>query len=105
MNLPRKVLLQSQVLQANTFYLVDTSSQTIIGTLPSNPKSGDVITFCDVSGITLTNPQGFGLNTFRINVGSNSHTIQGFNYLILDENQAVSLVFYNNRWTIFSSSR
>jgi hypothetical protein len=82
-----------------TVYIVDVSSSSISISLNSNPIEGEIVGFCDFKGSLPSSPTGFGLSALSIT--STSHLIQSLNTLVLDEdNMAVTLVFYNNRWTI-----
>lgn len=92
---------------ANGIFVVDTSSNTVISQLPTNPDDSTAIIFADCTGTPVNTPAtGFGLNALTINPGPGD-TIQGQTDLILDvDNMGVTLVYdlSNTNWVIIANS-
>jgi len=103
--LTRKYKNSNFIPENDTLYLVDTSQSPVVITLPSNIPNGFLCGFVDIKGTNINNPTGFSKNTCRINVGTQEHLICGASFLILEEMQSITIVFYENRWVLVSLSR
>ena len=82
--------------QHKYYYSVDTSSNSITATLPSNPNNFDVIGFVDLKGT-------FDTNNLIIAIPSGvSYTIMGLQEdMIVDvKNASFELIYYNGDWRV-----
>lgn len=106
---PKDIQNTDFLCEANSAYPIDTSSNSVIGTLPPTVflNNGDRVQFFDGIGSSdFFNPTGFGNNSLFI-APNTGQTILGYDDLfeIHHDNETITLTYYAGRWSVSGGVR